>query len=130
MLYRFGLLALLLARADAGYCNDRDASCANWARQGECAVNEGLAAKCPLSCGTCQVECEESNPSCVPWAQDGQCEQNPLHMYKECPISCGICAGLKCKDMKFQCPQWAENNACNDNVQFPGSRGMAVSACG
>ena len=33
----------------SGVCNDKSDSCANWARAGECATNEGLAAICPLS---------------------------------------------------------------------------------
>ena len=41
----------------SGVCNDQSDSCAAWARAGECATNEGLSAICPLSCGTCSLEC-------------------------------------------------------------------------
>ena len=46
--------------------------------------------------------------------QDGQCEENPLMMYKECPIACGVCTP-ECKDSKKQCSGWAESGGCNDN---------------
>ena len=49
--------------------------------------------------------------------QDGQCEENPLMMYKECPIACGVCTP-DCKDTKKQCAGWAESGGCNDNPGF------------
>merc|ERR1719240_1826772 len=112
------LRTLLLASASvalAGKCNDKSDSCAAWARAGECATNEGLAAICPLSCGTCTLDCIEKDESCVAWAQAGECENNPIHMLKECPIACGICSATECTDKKFQCDSWARANACNDN---------------
>ena len=81
MLRAIAVLSVLWV-VEAGRCNDRSDSCANWARMGECSKNEGLAFTCPLSCRICTLECEETEPSCLAWAKDGECENNPGHMLK------------------------------------------------
>ena len=54
----FALTTLLLgfaatASATIGFCNDNDASCAAWVRDGECEGDNGEHVKtiCPHSCG-------------------------------------------------------------------------------
>ena len=76
---------VLLARVSAtGYCNDRDKSCAAWAKDGECtgANAEHLAMLCPHSCGTCTITCEDTDVSCASWAKNGDCESNKGFMLK------------------------------------------------
>ena len=46
--------ACLIARVAAwGYCNDKDVSCANWAKAGECDTGDHVKNLCPHSCGLC-----------------------------------------------------------------------------
>ena len=46
----------ITAAAAKGYCNDRDSSCANWGKNGECEGGNADAVKnlCPHTCGVCR----------------------------------------------------------------------------
>ena len=127
------LFASHLQLAHTAICNDESTSCSNWAKQGECPKEgAGLDSLCPVSCGTCTkpLTCNETEEDCEGWAKAGECENNPKLMLKKCPISCGICSVVSrndgkhhdlkgpCVDRKFQCPQWAAANACNENARF------------
>merc|ERR1719408_236279 len=54
-------------------------------------------------------------------------------MYKDCPISCGVCTP-ECKDTKNLCEGWAAAGGCNDNPSFmalycPVTCGVCKGAC-
>ena len=86
------LLLSLAARVAAwGWCGDSDESCANWAKSGECDKSEVVKKKCPHSCSLCNHRCRDTNDQCPQWADGGQCDTNLEFMYKECPVSCGVC---------------------------------------
>jgi hypothetical protein len=103
------LATLTGASATVGYCNDKDPSCATWARDGECDGDNGGHVKsiCPHSCSVCPVICADRDDSCSAWAKQGECKSSPDYMLKECPTSCGICAP-KCADVHTDCNHWAK----------------------
>merc|ERR1719198_735138 len=113
MAHVFALVLVITAIADAaelkGFCNDRDSSCANWAKNGECtgANAEHLATLCPHSCATCTLACEDKEVACKDWALKGECKKNPKSMFSLCPTSCGLCTPA-CKD-------WALKGECKKN---------------
>ena len=99
-----------------GYCNDRSASCAAWAKDGECggANAEYLSMLCPHSCGTCTLTCEDTDISCTAWAQKGLCKENAGYMLRACPTSCGLCTPT-CKDTHDDCAGWTTSGACQES---------------
>jgi len=129
---RFLLLAALPSAAGWGYCNDRDESCANWAKAGLCNPPEaGILTRasttkeaqakadvvkklCPHSCSLCQHTCRDIDPSCPQWADNGQCETNIDFMFGHCSASCGVCK-TKCYDKSDACMDWARAGECSKN---------------
>ena len=106
------LITLSGASAGIGFCNDKDASCATWAREGECEGDNSDHVKtiCPHSCSVCSLICVDRDDSCSSWAKQGECKSSPDFMLKECPTSCGLCAP-KCADVHTDCNHWAKVNA-------------------
>ena len=56
-------------------------------------------------------------------------------MYKTCPLSCGVCEGVKCADKNStQCEIWAEAGECLNNPlavmkECPDSCGLCSTVC-
>ena len=85
-------------------CQDSQASCSQWANEGECLNNPNfMLAQCPRSCGTCvplhdgeeeesenavaSSVCVDDEEKCSTWADMGECAINPL---------CKLCAIVLC----------------------------------
>ena len=85
-------------------CQDSQASCSQWANEGECLNNPNfMLAQCPRSCGTCvplhdgeeeesenavaSSVCVDDEEKCSTWADMGECAMNPL---------CKLCAYVLC----------------------------------
>ena len=87
------LLVLILASlcyvSASGLCNDKDTSCFDWAKDGECEGVNGAHVKdlCPHSCGVCSIVCGDLDDNCAAWAKEGECETSPAYMKKNCPTS-------------------------------------------
>lgn len=112
-------LAGLSAAAAFGYCNDRDASCAAWGRNGECEGDnkDHVKAICPHTCGTCNFVCGDLEEACAAWAKEGECETSPAYMHKNCPTACGFCSP-KCADLHEDCNHWKKEGQCEENRDF------------
>lgn len=130
-------LALLLLttpqRASGwGFCNDMDASCANWAKQGQCEVGDHVLELCPHSCSACPHTCRDVHTMCPAWADAGECKRNVKYMYKDCSASCGICK-TRCYDKEVACSDWARKGECDRNQDLltlcPVSCGVCTEMC-
>ena len=61
--------------------------------------------------------------------------KNPGFMYKTCPLSCGVCEGVKCADKNStQCEIWAEAGECLNNPlavmkECPEACGLCSTVC-
>jgi len=132
----FALLLLLPATSGWGYCNDENDSCANWAKNGECAGKNAdfMKKTCPHSCSACHHLCRDAEEGCRGWAEGGQCTENPDYMFKTCPTSCGLCKA-KCYDKEPNdvCGQWARAGECQKNPAIlstcPVACGLCTSMC-
>lgn len=64
----------ITAAAAKGYCNDRDSSCANWGKNGECEGDNADAVKnlCPHTCGVCRWRAPR-------WRRDHSHARRSLH---------------------------------------------------
>jgi hypothetical protein len=112
----FGLLAT--ARG-LGFCNDKDRSCAAWAKDGECdGDNKARVLElCPHTCGVCGLVCNDKHDDCGNWAKSGECTASPEYMSRECPTSCGFCSP-KCADINEDCHSWGKEGQCESNPGF------------
>ena len=74
-------------------CKDEHASCANWAKYGECDKNPSfMHATCLASCYMCEsLGCHDSHDECSEWAIAGECTKNDDFMASDCTFSCGFC---------------------------------------
>ena len=74
-------------------CKDEHASCANWAKYGECDKNPSfMHATCLASCYMCEsLGCHDSHDECSEWAIAGECTKNDAFMASDCTFSCGFC---------------------------------------
>ena len=108
-----------LASAHIGFCNDKEASCGAWARDGECSGDnaEHVKSVCPHSCAVCSLVCGDKEASCSEWAKQGQCKSNAGYMHQECPTSCGLCAP-RCADIHADCNHWFKEGECTKNAEF------------
>ena len=118
-----------------GYCNDRDPSCANWAKDGQCddqIRGEVVIQKCPHSCSICPHTCRDEEEACVAWADNGQCKENIRYMLKHCSASCGACK-TRCYDKEAACSSWAREGQCDANQDLlavcPVSCGVCTEMC-
>merc|ERR1719247_3952484 len=113
------LLALPLAQATIGFCNDKDISCAAWSRDGLCDTDDVVKGLCPHRCGVCRGVCKDTHDDCPGWAKDGECLSNPGHTMKSCPFSCGVTACKAehgCADKNSTaCAIWALDDECLKN---------------
>merc|ERR1712039_1003734 len=79
--------------------------------------------------------CRDVKNDCPGWTADGECFKNPGFMFKECPLSCGVCEGVKCADNNVtQCEIWAEAGECLNNPlavmkECPDSCGVCSTVC-
>ena len=126
------LIAMVARVAAWGYCNDKDVSCANWAKAGSCETTPHIKKSCPHSCGVCDHLCKDLDESCVGWAAAGHCEDNVDFMFKNCPVACGVCM-VKCLDANAACGAWARDGECKKNPSLlstcPASCGTCTDLC-
>ena len=122
------LVALLPSAMAWGYCNDNDASCANWAKAGECEKAPHIKNLCPHSCGSCDHLCKDLDENCLGWADGGQCEDNPDFMFKNCPVTCGVCR-VKCYDEDQACGAWAREGECQKNPSLLSTCPVSCGTC-
>ena len=112
-------------------CYDKDPACGDWARQGECARNDGLLTICPVSCGLCTELCLDKHNDCPQWASRGNCGTNPSYMLRSCPNSCGICTDVTHEQSPHPVGgrelHLTETRACADTGQVHGEHEIAVA---
>ena len=133
-------LLLACSRAHGGgvadtACSDRDRSCANWARAGECsAANSQMVQRlCPSSCRVCQPGCQDASPHCYEWQQRGDVQNNSDFMRTNCSVSSGACL-VVCRDQSTHCAAWAAEGLCAQrpalyNHLCPVACGVCHSRC-
>ena len=131
-MHTFTVLSLLVGGvAGWGYCSDNDASCASWAKSGEC-EKSFIKTLCPHSCRACTHVCRDLQTDCPQWAEKGECESNSEFMLGQCPVSCGICK-TRCYDKDPQCLSWARGGECAKNRDMltlcPESCGICTDLC-
>ena len=63
------------------------ASCADWAKNGECIRNPAyMWATCKAACAA--LTYLDTDASCAGWAESGECEKNARYMKQACCASC------------------------------------------
>ena len=82
-------------------CKDRDPSCADWAKSGQCDANPSfMLLSCRKACRVCEdtsnssdVPCVNASPDndCEYWSTMGECTKNAAFMKTACARSCGEC---------------------------------------
>jgi hypothetical protein len=128
------LVAALVVRETLawGYCNDKNESCAGWARAGQCEVGDHIKEMCPHSCASCPHTCRDSEEMCPAWADNGECKKNIDFMYRHCGASCGVCK-TRCYDKDPACAEWARSGECSTNTGLlticPSSCGLCTELC-
>ncbi|KAL3930261.1 MAG: hypothetical protein SGPRY_001615 [Prymnesium sp.] len=70
-------------------CTNNHASCASWARSGECEANPSfMSANCRASCAECEsAACHDLEVGCSARAAKGECASN-YTLLASCPFSC------------------------------------------
>lgn len=89
-------------------CTNNHASCASWARSGECEANPSfMSANCRASCAECEsAACHDLEVGCSARAAKGECASN-YTLLASCPFSCKVC-GVEFKSAcKREKDMWA-----------------------
>jgi hypothetical protein len=81
-------------------CSNRDDSCIEWARVGECDKNKVfMHGNCAQACGKCaegegghHAFCGNRDAKCNEWAGKGECDKNAAWMGSNCAKACGKCS--------------------------------------
>lgn len=117
-------------------CTDRDRSCANWARTGECAGEnkDAVQALCPMSCRRCEPGCRDLSPHCQEFADRGEMQNNSAWMQLSCQVTTGACLA-ECHEVQpGACARLAGQGKCQESPQLfahlcPVACGVCSSRC-
>lgn len=129
-----GLLAVayvVASQRTTSLCSDRSSSCSAWAMDGHCDGENAIVVRntCPASCRICEPGCRDAEPNCASWQRQGQCEENPDHMLKHCPQSCGVCTLTSCED---RLASICDPSQCGSEVMLrlcPSTCGVCRATC-
>ena len=119
----------------AGTCQDKNAYCGDWSKQGYCSSNAYyMKENCAASCAKCfsnsqasesvisEAGCQDYNTYCGSWASSGECGRNKAYMdvncRKSCKLSCSTDATGSCTDTDKYCVSWAATGQCHVNPAY------------